>query len=435
MEVFTSFDKLLEAIQVNPHPSRKKTPINSVFSSRKEFAPIKKYVEESFNSKKYKDSTDEDFIYTLKYCFDFMFKFLFVQIRDGKIILFAHVENTKFRNNWSSHLKTNAKTLKNKLKTFSRDTRRCGLKPLEDDMTKWTATNCFINTTKYESEGIGDTHYEKEIEYMIRKCCEKYKIPDVDLIINKKDSNFLRWDDKYSYDVYRSEKDPNQVGHKFYPILAIGSSIYHADIPIPYPQDWELASPIDYPWEDRSSIAVFRGASTGCGTTYNPRILAVRLSMKWKSENKNLLDAGITKENCRLRVNNKKEIEWMTLKKWKIPISPFMTREEQSKFKYILHIDGNIAAFRLAEDLQSGSLVLKVNSEFKVWFTELLVENKHYIPVKSDLSDLETKILWCREHDAECKTITENARELIKSIVTHERILQYWRYVIDMCLK
>jgi hypothetical protein len=428
METWTTFNQVVQGIKDNPHPKKKKS-IQSVFNTRKDLSPIKDYLLSSFQHEKY---TNPDFEYTLKYCFERMMRFLFVQIRSGKVVTFAHVENTKFRNNWSSHLKTTAKTLRKRLSSFSKDTRKCRVNRIEEDATKWSATNCFVNPYSYSGDGVGDSHYEKELYDMLQECAKKYKLPDTDLIINKKDSNFLRWDDKYPYDVYRSEKDPAQVGHHFYPILAIGSSIHHADIPIPYPQDWDLPKPIQTPWSQREPRAVFRGASTGCGVEENQRIRAAQLSMKFKSQGKDILDAGITKENCRLRVVNK-ELDWIKMKKLNIPIVPFMTREDQSKFKYILHIDGNIAAFRLSEDLQSGSTVLKVQGPYTVWFSPLLKEYEHYVPIKADLSDLEEKIMWCREHDSECQLISQKAEKLIKSIVTHERILQYWKYVIDLC--
>jgi hypothetical protein len=45
------------------------------------------------------------------------------------------------------------------------------------------------------------------------------------------------------------------------------------------------------------------------------------------------------------------------------------------------------------------------------------------VPVKSDLSDLEEKIKWCRENDDKCKEIAKNAKDLYKLYVSRDGIL------------
>ena len=41
-----------------------------------------------------------------------------------------------------------------------------------------------------------------------------------------------------------------------------------------------------------------------------------------------------------------------------------MPMEEQSKYKYIIHIDGNVNAYRLLNSMLTGSLILRVKSEY-----------------------------------------------------------------------
>jgi c-di-AMP phosphodiesterase-like protein len=97
-----------------------------------------------------------------------------------------------------------------------------------------------------------------------------------------------------------------------------------------------------------------------------------------------------------------------------------LNKIEQSEYKYLLYIEGNVAAHRLLVDMLLGSVILYVDTEYKLWFEHLLEENVHYVKVKRDLSDLIQKILWCREHDEACKEIAKNARELAVSLLTKE---------------
>ena len=48
-----------------------------------------------------------------------------------------------------------------------------------------------------------------------------------------------------------------------------------------------------------------------------------------------------------------------------------------------------------------------------------------HVPVKADLSDLEEKIRWCREHDEECRVIGENAMKFYEKYVARSALLDY----------
>ncbi len=48
-----------------------------------------------------------------------------------------------------------------------------------------------------------------------------------------------------------------------------------------------------------------------------------------------------------------------------------------------------------------------------------------HVPVKADLSDLEEKIRWCREHDDECRKIGENAKIFYDKYVSRNALLDY----------
>ena len=58
---------------------------------------------------------------------------------------------------------------------------------------------------------------------------------------------------------------------------------------------------------------------------------------------------------------------------------------------------------RLGYELSMNSVVLKVDSKYKMWYSDLLRPYKEYVPVKSDCSDLISQIKWCKDNDSECK--------------------------------
>ncbi len=60
-----------------------------------------------------------------------------------------------------------------------------------------------------------------------------------------------------------------------------------------------------------------------------------------------------------------------------------------------------------------------------MWFSHLLKPYIHYVPVKSDLSDLIEKIQWCRDNDEKCKEISQEALKFYQTYLSRESILDY----------
>ena len=78
--------------------------------------------------------------------------------------------------------------------------------------------------------------------------------------------------------------------------------------------------------------------------------------------------------------------------------------------------------------MRLGSVILKVEPRQvadRMWYFPLLKPYHDHIPVKPDLSDLEEKIQWCREHDDECRQIGENAKAFFEKYVSRSALLDY----------
>lgn len=71
--------------------------------------------------------------------------------------------------------------------------------------------------------------------------------------------------------------------------------------------------------------------------------------------------------------------------------------------KYQINIDGTVAAYRLPYLLVGDSVVLKQDSIYYEHFYNELQPWKHYIPVRSNLSDLLEKLQWAKDHDEEVR--------------------------------
>lgn len=74
--------------------------------------------------------------------------------------------------------------------------------------------------------------------------------------------------------------------------------------------------------------------------------------------------------------------------------------------KYQINVDGTVAAYRLPYLLVGDSVVLKQDSIYYEHFYNELQPWKHYIPIKSNLSDLLEKLQWAKDHDEEVRSVS-----------------------------
>lgn len=183
------------------------------------------------------------------------------------------------------------------------------------------------------------------------------------------------------------------------------------------------------PWEKKMEIDLFRGSATGyCDSSLpdfgNERVRAVIFSQTHPE----LLDADFTK----LPAYNHAIQKWY--KRMFGNFSSFLALEEQFANKYLLNVDGYAAAYeRCRWMLLSNSVLLKVEGAFEQWYYKAMIPWKHYVPIKSDLSDLETQIHFLKENDLIAQQIAEEATKLGESIFSQEKIDEYicrllWAY-------
>ncbi len=383
---------------------------------------------------------------TFRYIFHELKKGIFVQIKNNQLVTFLPFSKSNYVNEWGSELdiQDNFKNIDELIKYCQEKSgkeyirRRILRNPKE-----WVANGCLLRYENPHNEGDSNiTH----LKHMFTTLCESKKVPNIDFFINRRDFPILRKDRKYPY---VEVSDKTCVIESPCPILSMCTTDEYSDIPIPTWDDWGricfreekiffTSNYINRPnktypkiskmnWDDKIPQAVFRGSSTGKGVTTedNPRL-------KIASMKSNYLDAGITKWNIRPRVIRKdgcSVISTIMLDDLDLKLVKQMSPEDQSKYKYIVNIDGHSSAFRISLEMQMNSVIFMVESKYKLWNTYDLEEGVHYIGIKSDLSDLIEKIEWCENHPDECKEILENMKKYSRKL-TKTSIINYLQKVL-----
>ncbi len=180
----------------------------------------------------------------------------------------------------------------------------------------------------------------------------------------------------------------------------------------------ELSEDNPVPWDRRASVLRWRGTTTGYGrndrlsadAADDPEVLPrIRLALLLK--NAPLCDVGISSSTRGPELQR----NLVALELWRDPI------EETSWIgdKYALDIDGNTNTWsNFLARLHFGCCVLKVDSPlgYRQWYYERLRAWEHFVPVRSDLSDLVEKTDWVRSNDARAKEIAAAGQAFARSM-------------------
>ena len=193
--------------------------------------------------------------------------------------------------------------------------------------------------------------------------------------------------------------------------------------------------------------AFFRGTATGGGTTIdnNQRLKVAYYSDEWKDDPEKggeepFLDAAIVGWNLRDKKIAERPMTFLRQANFKFTAGKhhFTPIYEQSKYKYLVYVDGHCAACRYGFMMRLGSVILKVAPRQvaeTMWYFPLLEPYVDHVPVKADLSDLEEKIRWCRQNDDKCREIGINAQKFYDKYVAREPCLDYVEMVCKQIAK
>lgn len=400
---------------------------------------------------KYRNVDREATRNTFRYMFNKFKKGIFVKIKDQKMAVFLPFSKSGFTNEW--HEKIDTSNFEKLAETVCvNEGYKFNSKRVNRNKDEWYGNNSLI---RYEFPISENDSNIGNLKNMLEELCETENIPDIEFFINKRDFPILKSDDTEPYDnIWNSDKHP-LVSHKYdkyAPILSMVTSENYADIPIPTHNDWSniqaengkwfeksantFGTTKEIIWNNKKPTAIFRGASTGSGVTTNTnkRLKLASLSHSYEKNNNDkipLLNAGITSWNLRPRkIKGQKTLATIDIKNIGFGLKNFMNSHEQSCYKYIIHVEGHVSAFRLSEELSFGSVILKVDSKWKMWYEDKLIPHVHYIPVKSDLSDLMDMIKWCRENDKKCEEIASNCISFYNQHINKKNVFSYMKNLL-----
>jgi hypothetical protein len=300
---------------------------------------------------------------------------------------------------------------------------------VEKNIDKLRVMQCVVKPYATGNGPDADTSNNEYLELI-----KGLDLPDGVFILNLTDAIILRNDGNAPFTMVTGKADMGKYNFdKHIPILSMSWQRNYLDIPMPNYDDianfYKTNPKMKTKWSDKKiAKAVFRGGPTGCGYTERTNMRIKLAMMDSPLLDVELTGKGATIDSNSIRFDPKYGLGMLNTG---IPSSKsFLTMADQSHYKYIIHVDGNVNAYRLLTTMATGSLILRVTSQYKSWVDHLIKHMEHYVPVKADLSDLLGVIQWCKKHDAECQRIAQTGAEFARKVLSEAYVKGYFKQLL-----
>ena len=365
---------------------------------------------------------------TLCYLFFHMRCAIYCRVENNQLVAFHPFANRNYENNWPKPLQFGHYRSKDDLLLY--ETKKAFLdayahmyrpeKTIEDE-GKWWANGGLIGNVR-GADVWGQSMFHELHEAVTRAAAT---MGDGEFFLNKRDRPLLRKDGLEPYACIWNGNPPSiyaatnkwvgrarglqgRVEDDFAPLYSFYTDNRFFDRHMPILHEYEMEETDVKPWRERRKTVFFRGGATGNGVTKqtNPRLKLCSMVVRG-------LDARLTSLNPRHKFGDDGVICFINKSKFTAGKFNYVSMEKQQEYKGLIYVTGHSGASRLSQLLVSGSVVFIVESEKlpHPWIYYQLQPWKHYIPVRSDLSDLKNQINWFMNHNNECATMAYEARE------------------------
>jgi len=188
----------------------------------------------------------------------------------------------------------------------------------------------------------------------------------------------------------------------------------------------------DIPWSERKDTALWRGSNTGEIMDNDMSGLPRVKLCEYAAGNSDLIDAGLTGiVQAQAASSDRPVIDLGIYRKDYIPVEQF------NRWKFQIDIDGMTSSWPgFFSKLLSRSVVLKIDSikGWRQWYYDRLTPWIHYVPIRSDFSDLAPIIRFLRNHPQVAEEIADNAATFVGGFTYEKEIdeaVEFMHQIVD----
>lgn len=169
------------------------------------------------------------------------------------------------------------------------------------------------------------------------------------------------------------------------------------------------------PWRERRPVLLWRGTTTGREASLDalPRVRLCRAAQLLGDR----ADVGFSAASQQFSGAE----PWLRSQGL---LRGYVSHERYDEYQLHLSIDGNASPWGFLSKLHTGSAVLKVDSlrRLRQWYYSRLVPWEHYVPIRSDLSDLAPTVRLLLADPARAERIGAAGQALARSMSYHAEI-------------
>lgn len=337
-----------------------------------------------------------------------------------------------FNTRWHSYLQKINESLQQYVPCPDEDNEcACHAQVIERDLSPWAESGISaelfarVKTKGIHYQIVGHKLYRGEdclfpfrcsgVEHFLLQIVDK--LPDVEFVLNTRDwPQASKHFESLPVFSFSKTKDYTDIMYPAWTFWAGGPaiSLYPTGI-----GRWDIQRDIitktaesKWPWHKKKPVGFFRGSRTSAER--DPLILLSR-------RKPDLVDAKYTKNQA-----------------WKsdrdtlgAPAAKEVRFEDHCAFKYLFNFRGVAASFRLKHLFLCKCLVLHVGEDWKEFFYPSLKPWVHYLPVRTDLENVEELLEFAKQNDGVVREIAERGYDTVWKHLRMEDVSCYWLKLLE----
>lgn len=111
-------------------------------------------------------------------------------------------------------------------------------------------------------------------------------------------------------------------------------------------------------------------------------------------------------------------------------LAPNLPEDQFVAYRYLVSTDGAVAAWRRVPTILASGSVLLLQNEWRQFFYPGLKAWLHYVPVKTDLSDLLERHEWLEKHQEQARNIAAAGQRFADTFLTPAAIEEYFLFIV-----
>lgn len=308
--------------------------------------------------------------------------------------------------------------------------------------TWWSAGHLLCNRPNPEPYAMSDRSLVA-VRHMLETviAANPALVPDCCFFLNIRDGAMIRRDGQRPCPLpWRPPMHPRACAPDALPVFGFNGSIHHFDVACPTDADWLRATQcrtlgaavptlpnVRLAFEDKRPVAVWRGSLTGPGNTAgaNPRLALLSVRSPW-------VDAKCTSTNherCRVCPLSQRVCSIDPTPHGNVRANFIPYHIQQENYMAQVVVAGHAEAHRWPAALAGNQVVVRVQSEHRMWIDDVALPGEHYLRAHTP-HDVPAVVSAALSDVPRARQLARAAQDLSQRWTTVRGIVDWWHMAL-----